>query len=637
MSFTLPEPRSGERNYYLMPPPPPYRFWLVGDRLKELQAYIDNGGTLEGADFLEYKRLRGKQDLFYFAKYIAGFTWLEWPLHGPLAWAWQAPDGYRAPNGQVYGKFRMAVIPRGHLKTSLLTQAYAMWRLVRNPEERILIYTMHYDFASTIMNYIRTTFEGGGRHGELFLQCYGDLIPAPSDRSKWTTNDITINRQGAFSDPSIKARGIGSRVTGGHHTLQLIDDLVGEELSRTQMDKVIRDFDNLDPLYHSLALGERRYVGTPWAFFDPIVYVTQNWSDAMVARLPWRDAVGEPLFKYEQADREVGLPIGTSRKEFEEKALNIKRRASWFFSCQYECWPKDEDKVGFRREWFKRFRMRRNMFFELDADGSESTKGVRVADCNTFILVDPAVQDPPGSRTSASADGNVGASARQGDFAAWIVLCVTPENYWFIPRVLRMRCNTDTFLDKTHELVSVWQPKFVAIEQVAAQRLFYHLFVRDWRAGKPKFQLIPWQGGHASKNMRIRGLVPMYSNGFVFHRESGEPEVQQGMQDLENELVDFPSAEHDDASDALSAALPLVYAPGKQQGQAVDDALRSLSLDTKLKLLDPHSRAELLAWERKKRKGVVTGDKVLLGGTLDDDVEDELTGLVDPYELETLH
>ena len=635
--FTFAPPRVGEEEYYLFPPPPPARFWLKGTRLCELQGRVDTGqlvqsGTDPTPDFLEWMRLRGKQDFYFFAKYIAGFTWLEQDLHQPIAYAWSAPNGTRH-GGKRYGRFRLGVVPRAHLKTSLMTQAYAMWRLVRDPEERILIYTMHFDFAAVIMNYIRTTFAGGGTHGELFMQCYGDLIPADRDKTKWTSNDLTINRRGAYSDPSIKARGVGSRVVGGHHTLQLIDDLVGEELNRTQMDKVIRELDGLDPLYHSVALGERRYVGTPWAFYDPIVYITRGWKDALVVRIPWQTADRRPVFTYREADRAKGLPEGASLHEYTAYAEGMKRRNAWFFSCQYECYPKSEDGLGFRKEWFKYFRMQGGVFKELDKDEQETGRSVRAAECNTFILVDPNVIDPPGSRT-----GNTNVEVRRsGDFAAWVVVCVSPDNTWYLPRVIRWRCNVDQFLAKTHELVAIWSPKWVAIEQVAAQRLFFHLFTRDFRDGKPKFQILPWVGGHASKPSRIRGLIPNYSNGFVLHRVADQPEVMQGINDLEGELLDGEGAEHDDASDALSAALPLVYPPGKERTGELDAALRRIRLDSDWSKLGPFARAEAEAWERKKHRGVITGDKLLKGVSTDAyEDEDDFDGLVSEQDWEYL-
>lgn len=631
--FIFKNPPNAEKDYYVFPPPPPYRFWMKGERLAELQGRIDSKQGLSQNDFLEYKRLRGKEDFFFFAKYIAGFTWLEWDLHGPIAYAWSAPNGTRH-GGRRYGRFRLGVIPRAHLKTSLMTQAYALWRLVRDPEERILIYTSTFDFAGVIMNYIRTTFEGGGEHGEMFLQCYGDIVPRPGERGKWTTNDITINRQGAYSDPSIKARGIGSRVVGGHHTLQLIDDLVVEELNRTQMDKAIRELDGLDPLYHSVALGERRYVGTPWAFYDPIVYICRGWKDALVVRIPWRDAQGKPIFTYEMADKRAGVPVGTSLKEYTAYAEGMKARNAWFFSCQYECYPQSEEGLGFRKHWFKYFRAMNGYVQELDKDEKPlEGRKIPIAACNVFILIDPNVIDPPGSRTNVNTNVEI---RKKGDFAAWIVLAVSPENHWYVLRVINWRCNLDQFTAKTHELVAVWQPKFVAIEQVAAQRLFYHIFQREFRAGKPKFQIVPWAGGHASKPMRIKGLIPFYSNGFVWHRAGDQPEVMRGQADLEYQLLAGEGAEYDDAADALSAAIPLVYPPGKDRPMELDEAIRLIKRDAGWSKLDPASRDEAIAWERKKQRGLMKGDQLLAGLAMHDYDEDgdPLDGLVHPSALE---
>lgn len=639
MTWKLPVPRPGApsdeggEGYYIFPPPPPYRFWLKGERLCELQGSVDSGQVLKGADHIEYKRLRGKEDFFYFAKRIAGFSWLEWPLHGPIAYAWSAPNGTKWGPNKRYGRFRLGVIPRAHLKTSLMTQAYALWRVVRDPEERILIYTSTYDFAGVIMNYIRTTLEGGGGHGALFLQCYGDIVPQDRDKVKWTTNDITLARQGAYSDPTFKARGVGSRIVGGHHTLQLIDDLVVEELNRPQMDKVIRELDGLDPLYHSVALGERRYVGTPWAFYDPIVYIARYWKDALVVRMPWRDAEKRPLFTYEEADKEKNLPKGTSLREYTAYAEGMKRRNRWFFACQYESFPQDDQRIGFKREWFKYFKMKNGTFHEVDREEKETGKVVRAAECNTFILIDPNVIDPPGSRT-----GNTNVEVRvSNDFAAWVVVCVSPQNDWFIPRVIRARLNVDQFLEKTHELVAVWQPKFVAIEQVAAQRLFFHLFARDFRDGKPKFVIEPWAGGHASKPSRIKGLIPFYSNGFIYHRIADQLEISNGFADLEGELMDYPGAEHDDASDALSAGLAKCYPPGKDRVLRLNQAIGDLKNDAKWASLDVFARQEAVAWERKKRKDMVFGDELLMGASTDDYEDDnEWAGLVLPSEMDFL-
>lgn len=584
------DPLTG-RAYYLMPPPPPPRFWLTladaredgsGAHLRAIEEKIERDVALSSDDFTDYHRMRGREDLYFFARYCMGFTWLAWDLHAPIAWAWQAPNGWRQPTGQKLSRFRWATIPRGHLKTTLLTQAYAAWRTVRNVEERILLYTMGDEFASMVLSPVKMLFEGGGTHGEMFKGLFGEIVPPEGERGKkyeWNQHALTMARRGNFTDPTIRAKGIGSRVTGGHYTLQLIDDLVGEELNRTQMDKVIAAFNNLTPLYHSIGLGERRMVGTPWAFFDPLSYAGKHWKDSMVARLSWADADGAMIF--EKCDK--------------GEALNLKRRNSWFFSCQYECWPKDEEKIGFRREWFRYFTQVGDTFRLLDRDGRH-VKTIPMAGCKFFLFIDPS-----GVRGNerASVRDNAPNQARH-DYMAWVVVAVSPDNEWLIPRALRWRCNPHEAIDKTYELLDVWKPEFVAIEQIASQYLWRFLFLNEWRRGRAPFNLVDWDSGGKPKiEERIKGLIPFYSQGRVYHRDADTPEVASGIAALEGELLDYPRPEYDDLSDALSAAVALAYAPGQQSQAALRRLHNDARFEQQLTGLDSGSRAEAMFLRRR--------------------------------------
>lgn len=585
------DPQNG-LSYYLMPAPPPPFFWLTladargdasGPHLRAIEEKLQRDVVLSEGDYIDYLRLRGREDLYFFAKECMGFNWLQWHLHAPIAWAWQAPNGWVQPTGQRLTRFRWAAIPRGHLKTTLLTQAYALWRTIRNTEERILILTHSDGFAQDVLAPVKMLLEKGGTHGEQFAGLYGDIVPAEIERGKkydWNQHSITMVRKGNFTDPTIRAKGIESKITGGHYTLQLLDDLVGEELGRVQMDKLIRKFNNLTPLYHSIALGERRLVGTPWAFFDPLFYASKHWKNSMVARLSWADADNAMIFDKCNTAEAVGL----------------KKRDPWFFSCQYECWPKDEEKIGFRREWFRYFRQSGDNFFLLDNEGRE-VKKIAMAACNFFLFVDPNTGRAPGDR--ASIKDNAPTNARH-DYMGWIVLAVTPDNEWLVPRAIRWRCNPHEAIDKTYELIEAWKPQIVAIEQIASQYLWRYLFLNEWRRGRAPFNLVDWESGGAAKiEERIKGLIPFYSQGRVYHRDAELPEIAAGITALENELLDHPRPEYDDLSDALSAGIALAYAPG-QQNQAVMRRLRmDAAFEDRIKDLDAGSRLEAI-WLRRR-------------------------------------
>lgn len=526
------------------------------------------GGTKKHTDFLSdeefiaYHALRGKRDLYFLGKYVLGFTWLEAPLHVNLAWAWQRPNGSREA-GRVYGRHRMALIPRGHLKTTLLTQTSIISDLINNPEERILLYSSIGDLAEGLMAPIKMILQGGGTHGQLFLACYPYLTPNRKEKDKWTNDKLIVKRKGAYTDPSIKAAGLNSTLTSGHFTKMYIDDIVGDELSREMMMKVVKGYDKLSYLAASMVTLETRTIGTRWAFFDVYSRLMRRNPHICVALRGWmeRDGKltddGDPenlIFKQRGVAREKGLTLQAAQAEFIKEALTKKADNPFLFSCQYRNNPKDEQKRGFTDDWWQYARREGEFLVDLDAEGKEQRK-LRLASCNVYILVDPNTGRKPGERT---ADNNI---RKAVDYAGFIVLAVAPDNTWYVLRAYRKRWSVDEIVDQTFNLVDIWSPKSVIFEQRAAQIIFKKVFRDEFKRGRQAFMIEDFAGGNQSKEERIAALAPKYKAGLIRHLE-GSVEVNKGVSALEEELLDFPNADYDDLSDALSAALGKVVAPG---------------------------------------------------------------------------
>lgn len=696
-------------NYLIVPPPPPYQFWMT-DELRPLHGKMvewrrsgrPRNQILSDDDFVTYHRERGLRDLYFFTKYICGFnagaggSWLEAPLHVNLSWAWQRPNGDRE-NGIVYGAERMGLMPRASLKSTLLTQGMATWVLVRDPEERILIYSANFTGATLLMTPIKQLLEGQGQYAPLFHACYGDRL-TPSDRvkKKWTEDMLTVKRSGNFTDPSIRASGVGSTITLAHFTWQFVDDVVGDELSRSQMDKVCSSVDNLTTMYSSLAEGQRRVAGTRWAFFDPYSKMEDLDPNILVALRTWCEKDGRPSKEYvkenlifshfdvkkalmlkksnpyffscnpgeapvlmadwtekpirdvKPGDKVLGWVSGKGmRRRLVETVVEKtqshramlqrvvlssgaalrctpdhrwlrgkkngyaparvnsqvtrvvdsgtppfdKEAAAWLATnyervtsieplyeeqvyalqtgtgnyvvwglasanCQMENNPRDEEKLGFKRSWFRYARRVGDYLVDLDLDGKEERK-VKLADCNIFVLVDPNTGRQPGTRT---ADGNI---RKKVDYCGVIVLGVSPDNTWYVLRVYRKRWSVDRFVDESFALMDIWPAKWMAIETRSAQVVFFNVFRERFRAGKKPFTLVEWPGGADKKEELIKALQSRYSNGMIRHLQ-GSLDVNEGTAILEEELEDFPNAEYDDASNALGAATypHIVFAPG---------------------------------------------------------------------------
>ncbi len=90
----------------------------------------------------------------------------------------------------------------------------------------------------------------------------------------------------------------------------------------------------------------------------------------------------------------------------------------------------------------------------------------------------------------------------------------------------------------------------VGIESVGYQKaLSYHLVERMKKNGE-FFNIVDLKNT-AKKEDRIRGLIPLYKAGVIFHRQGVDNE-------LETELLQFPKGRRDDRIDALANCLQLV-------------------------------------------------------------------------------
>jgi predicted phage terminase large subunit-like protein len=93
----------------------------------------------------------------------------------------------------------------------------------------------------------------------------------------------------------------------------------------------------------------------------------------------------------------------------------------------------------------------------------------------------------------------------------------------------------------------------VAIEAVGYQSaLAHYLKIEGKRRGK--YLHVAQIHTRSNKETKIRGLIPLYANGLIFHPRN-RAEV------LEDQLKRFPSGKHDDTIDALAMSLPYLKRP----------------------------------------------------------------------------
>ena len=193
-------------------------------------------------------------------------------------------------------------------------------------------------------------------------------------------------------------------------------------------------------------------------------------------------------------------------------------QGSYIFSNQYlnEIIPLDMQ--SFKKEWFH--------YYESIPKNHYN-----------FCFIDPAI-----SQTA------------HADFTGVVVVAVDEENRWYVRFAKRYKVTPTKLISLIFEIQKNFKCQAIGIEQVAYQKALLY-FLSDEM--KRRTQFLPIKGiqpdNDKSKEMRILSLVPRFEWNRVF--------LNQGLTDLELELMMFPRGAHDDLIDSLQAIDTIAFPP----------------------------------------------------------------------------
>lgn len=213
----------------------------------------------DSADLHALKK-RCQTDLRFLCKTILGMKDWDNTLHDDLVRELALPD-----------RHKLLLIPRGHLKSSIVTVGWTIQQILIDPNVRIFITNAVWDLSRTFLREITGLLQDKSPLSDIFG-------PFDSKGSKFTEDEITISQRtiGTVKEPTIKTGGVEKAVTGMHFDIIIHDDLVEENNIGTpeQIQKIIRfrqnGLDLLDPG------GLEIIIGTRWAMGDLYGYLIEN-------------------------------------------------------------------------------------------------------------------------------------------------------------------------------------------------------------------------------------------------------------------------------------------------------------------------------------------------------------------------
>lgn len=119
---------------------------------------------------------------------------------------------------------------------------------------------------------------------------------------------------------------------------------------------------------------------------------------------------------------------------------------------------------------------------------------------------------------------------------------------WYIVDIVVGRLDPLQTIDAIFAVYNKYRPVKIGIETVAYQKSLLYFLTEEMKRRQIYIPLYEMKAS-GEKELRIRGLQPMYKTGVIYHRRN--------QLELETELLMFPKGSHDDIADALAYHIQL--------------------------------------------------------------------------------
>lgn len=412
-------------------------------------------------------------------------------------------------------KKKLILIPRGHLKSKLITIGYSLQQIIKNPKVRILIYSATWQMAVDLVVSIEKELQSC----ETLINIWGNLS---QDAKEWSQDRIRI-AQNDTREPTVTAAGIDNNLVGGHYDIIIMDDVVNRDNISTsdQIQKVIQRYrDSLDLLEPG---GELIIIGTRWHDSDLYGWILDNPEIRASYEIMVKEAYHGNITTGEGFET-----IWPQKFTLQELQARLREEGWSHFSAQYLNNPVPEEDANFKRRWFS--------YFER-----ELMQGKIL---NKFMAIDPAIS-----------------LEKSADYTGMVVIGEDEYGYIYVLDIVRARLSPSDIINEIFRLREKWSLIDIGIEEIAFQRALSYSLRDDSRFKEHPFHITELKPRERSKDQRIKGLQPLYENGRILHDKLHPNTIY-----LEDELTRFPHGSHDDIIDAFSYTLDFIF-PAKQKVQ----------------------------------------------------------------------
>ncbi len=413
-------------------------------------------------------------------------------------------------NGKI--RFLLIEMPPRHGKSLHVSQLFPAWVFGKNADNGVIVASYSGDLATDHGRETRNLM------GELEYKNVFETELAPDSTAK---GKFHTNGKGTYN-----ASGVGGSVTGKGAQFFIVDDPFKD---RKEADSVlIRD----DRWKWLKSVARTRLTPT-----GAMIIMHTRWhDDDIIGRIKSEEDVisyndyknGKPVAKWvelklqaiaeqDEDERKAGEPLWADHYDIDELTAIKKDIGGYEWSALYQQEPVDDENRMFMPEWFK--------YKELTEVEELST--------SRYLTIDT-------KSTNAKDAGT--------DYIGVCLNFVDSDNNWYL-RSERVKLSSKGLVDLMFNWYTRYQVASIGIEKTAFTEGLKPYIDQEMRTRNMFLPIVELSHGGTRKEIRIEGLAPRYERGSIYHiKQSGTNLCA----DLEEELLRFPIAKNDDASDATA-------------------------------------------------------------------------------------
>ncbi len=483
-------------------------------------------------------RQAAESDLLVFIKLLAPHLLLG-VCHTDLIDWWQS--SVRKSNNLV-------LLPRGHLKSKLIAYKTA-WELTRDPDSTILYVSATAALAEKQLYLIKQVLTNSK-----YTRYWPDMVnPDEGKREKWTSTEIAVDhprrKEEGVRDPSIKACGLTTNITGFHATNVKLDDVVVPSNAytddgRTKVANLISQIASIkEPDSIMDCVGTRYHGKDQYATFLKQIYKVYDETSGEVVgeEYVWDSYLKvveeEGVFLWPRERRADGKRYGFDANVLSK--IKAEYEDTTQFYAQYYNNPNDPSLVRVGTEKFQYYDRK----FLNEDNGYWSINGKKL---NVFAGLDFAFS-----------------LSRKADSTCLVVVGIDCDNNYYVLDIIRFKSDRiSEYFDAVLTSFRKWGYKKIRCEVTVAQQVI----VKDLKENYIKPHNLPLSVDEyrptrheGNKEERVSAtLEPKYDNLQMWHYKGGEINA------LEEELT-LAKPPHDDIKDALTAAIDIATPPAKSR------------------------------------------------------------------------